>query len=378
MSTYKWRRQPTKYFGDTWVPYVEIHLQRHDGGFEALSIQADTGAVISLLRRSVADLLGLDFARGREVELGAVGGMPVKARVHEIQTRFGTDSRILPGPFAIAESEQVPNLLGRRAFVDAFQFHFDPTLEETRVTAQWMEKADRECYERLVKIEAHVLGRWHSHPLPKPADFALTKLLNRADQLLAGVLGLAQMHRSFETPALIRGLFEIGIQIEYLLKDPAPRAQDFVDYFHVARWKRIRSLCDNPDSFIARHLAYSPRRITLEGDARREFERVKAKFTRSKDGREAIASNWYRMPVRELARAVGREPEYKVWYQLCSGWLHGDPFDTRDSYPFRPATALVTSICMHGRILRTIVDAKQVVMEASDYDFLQECEKGVV
>lgn len=53
----------------------------------------DTGAVISLLRRSVADLLGLDSVRGHEVELGAVGGMPVKARVHKIRARFVAGSR---------------------------------------------------------------------------------------------------------------------------------------------------------------------------------------------------------------------------------------------------------------------------------------------
>ncbi len=57
MPVYSWRRRPTKHFGDVWVPYAEVEIQKTDKQFQAFALQVDSGAVVSLLRRSVADVL---------------------------------------------------------------------------------------------------------------------------------------------------------------------------------------------------------------------------------------------------------------------------------------------------------------------------------
>ena len=74
MPEYSWRRRPTKRCGDVWVPYAQVEIRRTDGRFQAFVVQIDSGAVVSLLRRSVADLLGLDLQSGRKIDLAAVGG----------------------------------------------------------------------------------------------------------------------------------------------------------------------------------------------------------------------------------------------------------------------------------------------------------------
>ena len=59
MPVYKWRRRTTRSFGEVWVPFAEIKLRCADGGYQPLAVQIDSGAVISLLRRSVAELVGV-------------------------------------------------------------------------------------------------------------------------------------------------------------------------------------------------------------------------------------------------------------------------------------------------------------------------------
>ncbi len=66
MAVHNWRRRETKHFGDVWVPFAQVGIRRADGKFQSLAVQIDSGAVVSLLRRSAADLLiGGSFICGR-------------------------------------------------------------------------------------------------------------------------------------------------------------------------------------------------------------------------------------------------------------------------------------------------------------------------
>ena len=77
MPVWKWRRRPTRNFGDVWVPFAHIEIQTAEGRFQSVALQADSGAMVSLLRRSVADLLGIQLEQGREIQLSGVGGAHV-------------------------------------------------------------------------------------------------------------------------------------------------------------------------------------------------------------------------------------------------------------------------------------------------------------
>ncbi len=84
MGVHKWRKRPSRYFGDVWVPFAHIELGRTDGKFQAFALQIDSGAVVSLLRKSVADLLGVELESGRHIEVTSVGGGKTVVYVHEL------------------------------------------------------------------------------------------------------------------------------------------------------------------------------------------------------------------------------------------------------------------------------------------------------
>ena len=133
MGFHEWRRRRTKHLGEVWVPFAQIETRSAAGTFRPVFLQIDSGAAISLLRRSFADLLGIDLAAGRRIELGSVGGSRIVAFVHEIETRFA-DQIVLSIPYAISEIERVPNLLGRLGVFENLRIEFDPLLRGTTIT----------------------------------------------------------------------------------------------------------------------------------------------------------------------------------------------------------------------------------------------------
>ena len=138
MGVHKWRRRPTKYFGDVHVPFAHVQVRSSDGRFQSFALQVDSGAVVSLFRRSVADLLGIKLEEGRRIKLASVGGGETVAYVHELQMRF-PNWQPWAVPFAIAETETVPNLLGRLGVFDRLQVCFDGMLRETRITSSCLD-----------------------------------------------------------------------------------------------------------------------------------------------------------------------------------------------------------------------------------------------
>ena len=158
MPICKWRRVPTKHFGEVWSPFAQVEFRKSDGDFQALSLLVDSGAVVSLLRCSVAELLGIDLTAGREIELRSVGGARTKAYVHDLPIRFGTNINVTV-PFAFATNEEVPNLLGRKRVFDLLQIDSDATLQEVGITAPWLDAEDRRIWEFLFRTEKHILER---------------------------------------------------------------------------------------------------------------------------------------------------------------------------------------------------------------------------
>lgn len=134
MGWHKWRRRPSKHFGEVWVPFVRMGLQSAYGRWRSVTLQVDSGAIVSLLKRSVADLLGLRLEAGRRIELTSIGGHSTVVYVHTIQTRID-ENFIRNVRFAIAEREDVPNLLGRLDVFDFLRIVFDPMNHETQVTS---------------------------------------------------------------------------------------------------------------------------------------------------------------------------------------------------------------------------------------------------
>lgn len=131
MSAHSWALRPTKHFGEFWCPFAEIQVRTARGRFRTFKLLVDSGAVVSLLRRSSAEYLGLNLTSTQRIDLASVGG-GIIAYVHHLEIRFRGGAPFV-APFAIGESEHVPNLLGRVGVFDRCRVEFDPIDHETRI-----------------------------------------------------------------------------------------------------------------------------------------------------------------------------------------------------------------------------------------------------
>ena len=376
MAAHKWRKRRTKHFGEVWVPFASVELRRADGKFQPLVLQVDSGAVVSLLRRSVANVLGLTLEGGRRVEMTSLGGAVTAAFVHELQTRLAVNIAY-PVPFAIADSENVPNLLGRLGVFGPLQIDFDGTTQQTTILPPWLEEPDRQIWDFVNDTTDHILSRWPQCELPKAVQNVAARFINRAGQVMASVAGLLKLHRTYGAPALIRAMFELSLQFEYLMADPAPRAKQYTEFTHVTRHKWSSALASNPSGTISKQMAESPMRGEGEKRNVNEYNRVRPRFQRAD---RQMWSAWYCMSIHDLAKSVGRPGEYRLVYKSCAAWAHGDPFSTERvaDHPFtKPNAVFMLCIGYYARMLLKLAEVGRVILSSEQFEALKHFEREV-
>ena len=132
MLSSKWRVRSHRYLGTIHLPIIDLEIQDARGPFVPFSVCVDSGAAVSLLPQAMATVLGLDPSAGRPIELGGAGHHGLKDRLYNLAVRL-TGLPIVTVPFAIADVDNVPGLLGRLGVFDRFEITFDPTRRETRI-----------------------------------------------------------------------------------------------------------------------------------------------------------------------------------------------------------------------------------------------------
>lgn len=375
MPVHKWRRMPTQFFGEVLVPFAQVELRKTDGTFQAIILQIDSGAIVSLLSKSVAELLGLELEKGKRVELGSVGGQRTTAFVHVVHARFDEGIHY-PVRFAFATKEDVPNLLGRLDVFDTLQISFDATLAETRVTPPWLSPDDRRIYKLLLETESDILSRYGQLTLPFATREALRRMFHRIAQLFASAVSLMTHGCVYAGPMIVRAMWEASLQMEYLLRDPDTRGQLYLDFEHITRYKQSKTVVDNPIGPIGRKLASSPKRAEGERRNQAEYDRVKRKFLRPRKSgsKEKVADNWYIVGIRDLAKQLGREGEYNLVYAQCAAWAHCDSFGSRDvseSYWVRPDALFWACFQYYSRVLLSIAECGKLLLTDEQYEALR-------
>lgn len=131
MGAFAWRRRKTLHFGEQWVPFAEVNLCSTSGRWQAFSVLVDSGAVISVLSPSAAELLGVEPEKGEMIELAGIDAPARRYFVHRFTASIGEMPEFTLR-IAVADHEGVPNLLGRLDVLDRFQIDLDPSREETR------------------------------------------------------------------------------------------------------------------------------------------------------------------------------------------------------------------------------------------------------
>lgn len=172
-------------------------------------------------------------------------------------------------------------------------------------------------------------------------------------------------------------LFDLSIQLKYLLGDPGPRSELYREFTHVTRHEQSSPLAQNPTGLISQRVADSPIRPEGEERNKREFDRVESKFTRA-GGR--LWDKWYCMSAYDLANSVGRLGEYRVVYASCSAWAHGDPTSTENvaSHTFtEPSTVFALAMQYYGRMLLRVAEELKIVLTGDQYQVLQTLDQNL-
>lgn len=115
------RRVKSKGLGEVIIPIAKIFL--YGKKRISLDVIVDSGAVVSLFPRSVCELLGLEFSRGKKSSLKTATGesMPIRIHVAKIQIDdFSLEARV-----GFSEKEKVPYILGRLDIFDKIEVRFD-------------------------------------------------------------------------------------------------------------------------------------------------------------------------------------------------------------------------------------------------------------
>jgi hypothetical protein len=380
MAVYSWRRRPTRHFGEVWVPFAQVDLQGPDGRFQAFAVQVDSGATVSLLRRSVADLLGIDLESGRRVDLTGIGGGRTTAYVHDLPTRIEEKWPPIEVPFAIATVESTPNLLGRLGVFDQLQVDFDVSLRQTTLSAPWLDEADRRVWNFLFEVETSILKRLPGSDLSEPLRKAANKMISRASLLLASAAGLVKLHRHYSAPLLIRALFEVAAQFEYMMQDSETRARQYLDFEHVTRYLRERAFLTKANGPIGDMLRRSPQRKEGEKKVEAEFEKVRPRFLNKKG---KIWKNWHGLQFRQLvgrlqSSGVDWQTEYELWWKDFSAWAHADPFGEdrpQRGLADKGSDVLLQCYPYYSRMLLKI--SEKLILTNEQYQFLKEAARGL-
>jgi len=215
-----------------------------------------------------------------------------------------------------------------------------------------------------------VLRRLGRAGLRPPADRVVGQFLRRASQLVATAAGLMKLHRTYEGPLIIRALFELALQFEYLMQDPVPRSRQYQEFTWVTQHRLSKAIAENPVGPVSRSIASSPQRAAGEAFNESQYRKVEAKFLVGKSSR--LATNWYCMTIKQLADRVGWAGEYRLWYATCSAWAHADPFQARLSLPLPGGdreTLFVSCLHYYARMLLRV--AGNTVLTSDQYGLLK-------
>lgn len=129
MIKYDWNDEYSESFGVVKRPVAEIHIKDKNNIWRAITMYIDSGADISIIKKSFGELFGHNIKKGRKIRLKGIGKEEVIAYVHKMDLLIGTHEIRIEA--AIAENEDVPNVLGRMDIFHSFEIHFKNKEEST-------------------------------------------------------------------------------------------------------------------------------------------------------------------------------------------------------------------------------------------------------
>lgn len=130
MIDYVWREELSTSFGRVKRPVAEIHIKDKSNTWRAINMYIDSGADVSIIKRGHGELFGHSLKKGRKIILKGIGEQEIIAFVHKMDLLVGTHE--VEVEVAIAENDDVPNVLGRKTVFDLFEIQFKNKQQCTR------------------------------------------------------------------------------------------------------------------------------------------------------------------------------------------------------------------------------------------------------
>lgn len=129
MIVFNWREEASQIFGKIKRPIAEIFVKDTSGIWRALTLYVDSGADVTILRRSYGDLLGLDVEKGRPAKFRGFGKEEIQTFLHDLDLKIGNNE--IKTKVAICQDDSVPNVLGRVSVFDKYIISFLNGKEQT-------------------------------------------------------------------------------------------------------------------------------------------------------------------------------------------------------------------------------------------------------
>lgn len=117
-----------------YTPEVLVAIKDVNGEYRQFIMEADSGAAVSLLPRSAADVLGIAWDSGQPITLAGVGGATFTCYVHKLDIAV-IDEEMVQIPLAFAPTDDFPPLLGRIGIYDQKTITMDNDQKATCVGA---------------------------------------------------------------------------------------------------------------------------------------------------------------------------------------------------------------------------------------------------
>lgn len=124
-KSFEYIEKESRIFGKIKRPLVTIEVKTYSGEWlEIKEVLADTGADISILPRNMASLIIKDIEDGKTEEIkGIVPYSNLIVFIHDLTFRIS--GKVFTLPVAVADSDDVPPILGRAKGLDVFVSVFD-------------------------------------------------------------------------------------------------------------------------------------------------------------------------------------------------------------------------------------------------------------
>jgi len=179
----------------------------------------------------------------------------------------------------------------------------------------WQHVHDKyaKCFEAAIELTS-VGNQVFNTPLSEPLHKASRHIARMVWNSFGSLMLLVLNGYGADAMKIARGMFEASVTLGYLRLHPA-LIDDYFDYLFVLQKRLYESMKDSAHNQPQRFSADVVREMEAN------FARVAPKF-RGPSGK--LRANWAKASFRDMAREVGKEELYLLFYRFASSMHHSD------------------------------------------------------